>query len=156
MVRHRDECDILLTSPGWEVADGGTRAADFFVSYTSADRPWAEWIAWQLKEAGSSVVLQAWDMVPGLDFIHEMQKATTTAKRTIAPMRSGLSRAQPVRLLCWLTWSGRAEKEAHATGRATLARPRAGAGLGEEKARNSQGSWSPTHPFGAPRSGGST
>jgi hypothetical protein len=24
------------------------QAADFFVSYTSADRAWAEWIAWQL------------------------------------------------------------------------------------------------------------
>lgn len=57
---------------------------DFFISYTSTDRAWAEWIAWQLKETGSSVVLQAWDMVPGLDFAHEMQKATTTAKRTLA------------------------------------------------------------------------
>jgi TIR domain/NB-ARC domain len=57
---------------------------DYFISYTAADRAWAEWIAWQLKEAGSSVVLQAWDMVPGLDFVHEMQKATTTAKRTLA------------------------------------------------------------------------
>src|SRR5687767_803413 len=27
------------------------QSADFFVSYTSADRAWAEWIAWQL-EAG--------------------------------------------------------------------------------------------------------
>jgi tetratricopeptide (TPR) repeat protein len=57
---------------------------DYFISYTNADRAWAEWIAWQLKESGSSVVLQAWDMVPGLDFLHEMQKATTTAKRTLA------------------------------------------------------------------------
>jgi hypothetical protein len=57
---------------------------DFFISYTSADQAWAGWIAWQLKQAGSSVVLQAWDMIPGRDFIHEMQKATTTAKRTIA------------------------------------------------------------------------
>ena len=24
-------------------------SADFFVSYTSADRAWAEWIAWQLE-----------------------------------------------------------------------------------------------------------
>jgi tetratricopeptide (TPR) repeat protein len=62
---------------------GGT-AADFFVSYTSSDRPWAEWIAWQLKQAGSSVVLQAWDMVAGRDFVHEMQRATTTARRTVA------------------------------------------------------------------------
>jgi tetratricopeptide (TPR) repeat protein len=57
---------------------------DYFVSYTSADRAWAEWIAWQLKEAGASVVVQAWDMVPGRDFVHEMHKATTRAKRTIA------------------------------------------------------------------------
>jgi tetratricopeptide (TPR) repeat protein len=57
---------------------------DFFISYTSTDRAWAEWIAWQLQQAGSSVVLQAWDMVAGRDFVHEMQKATATAKRTIA------------------------------------------------------------------------
>jgi hypothetical protein len=64
---------------------GGSQAqVDFFISYTSSDRAWAEWIAWQLKEEGASVVLQAWDMVPGLDFVHEMQKATTTAKRTLA------------------------------------------------------------------------
>jgi tetratricopeptide (TPR) repeat protein len=64
---------------------GGPAAqVDYFISYTNADRGWAEWIAWQLKEAGASVVLQAWDMVPGLDFLHEMQKATTTAGRTLA------------------------------------------------------------------------
>jgi TIR domain len=28
------------------------KAADFFVSYTSADRAWAEWIAWQLETEG--------------------------------------------------------------------------------------------------------
>jgi hypothetical protein len=27
--------------------------SDFFVSSTAADRLWAEWIAWQLEEAGS-------------------------------------------------------------------------------------------------------
>jgi tetratricopeptide (TPR) repeat protein len=57
---------------------------DFFVSYASEDRPWAEWIAWQLEGAGYSTVLQAWDFMPGSDFIHEMQKATATAVRTIA------------------------------------------------------------------------
>jgi hypothetical protein len=29
-------------------------AADFFVSYTSADRAWAEWIAWQLGSLGGA------------------------------------------------------------------------------------------------------
>jgi TIR domain-containing protein len=32
---------------------------DFFVSYTSADRSWAEWIAWRLEEAGYGVFIQA-------------------------------------------------------------------------------------------------
>jgi hypothetical protein len=57
---------------------------DFFVSYTSADRRWAQWIGWQLEQAGYRVILQAWDMVPGTDFVHEMQLATTTARRTLA------------------------------------------------------------------------
>jgi hypothetical protein len=66
-------------------AYGGSQGrVDYFISYTSADRAWAEWIAWQLKEAGSSVVVQAWDMVAGRDFVHEMHKATTKAKRTLA------------------------------------------------------------------------
>ncbi|MGH8902971.1 MAG: toll/interleukin-1 receptor domain-containing protein, partial [Egibacteraceae bacterium] len=57
---------------------------DFFVSYTQADRAWAEWIAWQLDEAGQRVVLQAWDVGPGSDWVHEMHAATATARRTIA------------------------------------------------------------------------
>ena len=52
------------------------QAADFFVSYTSADRAWAEWIAWQLEAEGYQVVVQAWDFTPGRDWTHEMQQAT--------------------------------------------------------------------------------
>jgi hypothetical protein len=29
---------------------------DFFISYTQADRAWAEWIAWALEEAGYKVL----------------------------------------------------------------------------------------------------
>jgi hypothetical protein len=49
------------------------QAADFFVSYTSADRAWAEWIAWQLEAEGYTVVVQAWDFTPGRSWTHEMQ-----------------------------------------------------------------------------------
>jgi hypothetical protein len=56
---------------------------DFFISYTHADRCWAEWIAWQLEEAGFSTVIQAWDFRPGGNFVIEMQRAAQ-AKRTIA------------------------------------------------------------------------
>jgi TIR domain/NB-ARC domain len=57
---------------------------DFFISYTQINRPWAEWIAVQLEAAGYTTVLQAWDFRPGKDFLHEMQQATSTARRTIA------------------------------------------------------------------------
>ena len=56
---------------------------DFFISYNSKDRAWAEWIAWQLEEAGFSVVIQAWDFRPGSNFVLEMDKAAIEAERTI-------------------------------------------------------------------------
>jgi len=61
-----------------------SQTADFFVSYTSVDRAWAEWIAWQLETDGYKVVVQAWDFGPGRDWAHEMQQATTTAERVVA------------------------------------------------------------------------
>lgn len=57
---------------------------DFFISYNKADREWAEWIAWQLEEAGYTTIIQAWDFSPGRNFVLEMDKATNAAKRTIA------------------------------------------------------------------------
>jgi tetratricopeptide (TPR) repeat protein len=68
------------------VSDDGkvTGPVDFFVSYTSADRPWAEWIARELQHAGRSVVLQAWDVLPGSNFVLQMDEASRVAERTIA------------------------------------------------------------------------
>jgi TIR domain/NB-ARC domain len=57
---------------------------DFFVSYTQADRAWAEWIAWILEEDGHRVLIQAWDFVPGSNWVQGMQAGTATAGRTIA------------------------------------------------------------------------
>src|SRR5438094_6558287 len=57
---------------------------DFFVSYNRADLAWAEWIAWQLEEAGYSTVLQAWDFRPGGNFVLGIQRAAMQAERTIA------------------------------------------------------------------------
>jgi|SRR5271163_4413962 hypothetical protein len=57
---------------------------DFFISYTSADENWAEWIAWILEAAGFSVTLQKWDFRPGSNFVLEMQRAAAGSKRTIA------------------------------------------------------------------------
>jgi hypothetical protein len=58
--------------------------SDFFVSYNKADRPWAEWIAWELEAAGYDVVLQAWDFRPGENFVLEMQRAASEARHILA------------------------------------------------------------------------
>ena len=63
-----------MTGGGW----------DFFVSYTQADRAWAEWIAWQLEEDGYRVLIQAWDMVAGVNWTHRMQEGVLGASRTVA------------------------------------------------------------------------
>jgi TIR domain len=69
------------------------QAADFFVSYTSADRAWAEWVAWQLEQAGYQVIIQAWDFTPGHDWAHEMQQATIKAERVVAVLSADYLRS---------------------------------------------------------------
>jgi TIR domain len=49
----------------------GTAMKDSFVSYNSKDRAWAEWVAWELGEAGYSAVMQSWDFRPGSSFAPE-------------------------------------------------------------------------------------
>jgi CHAT domain/TIR domain len=73
----------------WPIRDRHTKervvtGRDFFISYTTVDRAWAEWIAWQLEAAGYSTLVQAWDFSAGRDWVHEMDQATMTATRTIA------------------------------------------------------------------------
>jgi hypothetical protein len=57
---------------------------DFFISYTQSDRVWAEWIGWQLQQAGYTVILQAWDFRPGTDWVHQMHTVVQQAKHTLA------------------------------------------------------------------------
>jgi hypothetical protein len=64
-------------------SETGAAMPDFFISYTSPDRGWAEWIAYVLEEAGHSVIVQAWDFRPGSNFVLEMQRAAAAAPRTI-------------------------------------------------------------------------
>jgi len=54
---------------------------DFFISYTNSDIGFAEWIAWQLEEAGYTVVIQAWDFPAGTNFVGNMQKALIEYER---------------------------------------------------------------------------
>jgi tetratricopeptide (TPR) repeat protein len=57
---------------------------DFFISYNKADRSWAEWMAWHLEAAGYSVLIQAWDFLPGTNFVLKMDEAAKESQRTIA------------------------------------------------------------------------
>ena len=57
---------------------------DFFVSYNKADAAWAEWIAWELEQAGHTVIIQAWDFRPGHNFVLEMHRAATDARQIVA------------------------------------------------------------------------
>ncbi|WP_462165612.1 toll/interleukin-1 receptor domain-containing protein, partial [Frankia sp. AiPs1] len=57
---------------------------DFFISYTAADQAWAEWIAWELEDAGYQVLVQVWDFVPGSHWTTRMSEAIQHAERTVA------------------------------------------------------------------------
>jgi tetratricopeptide (TPR) repeat protein len=69
------------------------RTKDFFISYTSDDRVWAEWIAWQLIQNGYEVVIQTWDFRPGANFIEQMNTALAECKATIAVLSSAYLRS---------------------------------------------------------------
>src|SRR5450755_1468912 len=75
---------------GRESAGTGPHRADwdFFVSYTRADRKWAEWISWQLEASGYRVLVQAWDMVPGSHWPASMQDGIQYSQRTVAVVSS--------------------------------------------------------------------
>ena len=57
---------------------------DFFISYTQADKAWAEWIAWVLEENGSRVFLAARDLRPGSDLRQAIGDAIDGSTRLIA------------------------------------------------------------------------
>ncbi len=60
------------------------RPIDFFISYSPADERWATWIAWELETAGYSTMLQAWDFVPGTNFIDFMDRGVSKATVVIS------------------------------------------------------------------------
>ncbi|MFI9832862.1 FxSxx-COOH system tetratricopeptide repeat protein [Streptomyces sp. NPDC051913] len=47
----------------------------WFISHAGADRPWAEWVAWQLVDAGLRVELDCWDWGAGDNFVLKMNAA---------------------------------------------------------------------------------
>ncbi|MFG2072818.1 WD40 domain-containing protein [Nonomuraea maritima] len=60
------------------------RPTDIFVSYSPADTAWATWIAWELEAAGYRTMIQAWDFVPGTNFIDFMDRGVSEARIVVA------------------------------------------------------------------------
>jgi len=57
---------------------------DFFVSHAGGDRAWAEWVAWQLTEAGYGVELDVWDWQTGQNFVTAISDALARCTRVVA------------------------------------------------------------------------
>ncbi|MEU6374306.1 toll/interleukin-1 receptor domain-containing protein [Streptomyces sp. NPDC046909] len=57
---------------------------DFFLSYSGSDQRWAVWIAWELEEAGFSVLVQEWDFVPGSNWQDGREKGVGECERVVA------------------------------------------------------------------------
>jgi hypothetical protein len=76
---------------------------EFFVSFTSADRPWAAWLLAELDAAGYSSVSQLRDFVAGGNFVTEMHQAARRARRTLGVLSPQSLRAPFV----WQEWAQR-------------------------------------------------
>ena len=62
----------------------GNEKKKIFVSYTSKDRDWAEWIAERLqKQEGYEVIIQSWDFQPGDNFVLKMDEALQTSEMVV-------------------------------------------------------------------------
>ena len=59
-------------------------SVDFFISHAGADRAWAEWVAWQLMQAGYSVELDVWDWPTGRNFLLALSDALDRCDRVVA------------------------------------------------------------------------
>ncbi|MEU8120012.1 TIR domain-containing protein [Spirillospora sp. NPDC049024] len=83
-----------MTTPGHPQE----RPTDFFISYSPADERWASWIAWQLEAAGHRTMMQAWDFVPGTNFIDYMDRGLSEAKVVVAVLSRNYLRSRYGRL----------------------------------------------------------
>jgi tetratricopeptide (TPR) repeat protein len=98
-------------------ATAGSRGKwDFFLSYAQPDRAWAEWIARILEAAGYRVFIQAWDSVPGSNWLQAMQAGTRDAARVIAV----LSHDYLDSVFCAAEWQAAWARDPDGTGRRLL------------------------------------
>ncbi|MDG4809168.1 FxSxx-COOH system tetratricopeptide repeat protein [Micromonospora sp. WMMD1120] len=61
-----------------------TTGEKLFISYAGPDRAWAEWVAWQLEQAGYVVELDLWDWAAGDNSVLRINQALERADRMVA------------------------------------------------------------------------
>jgi hypothetical protein len=66
---------------------------DFYISYAGLDRLWAEWVGFELKNAGYTVELDVWDLLPGDNIILAREAALEQADRVLALCSAAYFRA---------------------------------------------------------------
>ncbi|GHF65157.1 hypothetical protein GCM10010218_53280 [Streptomyces mashuensis] len=84
----------MVARPGTTHVGPHQRPLDFFISYSPADERWAAWIAWTLEEAGYRTVLQAWDFVPGTNFVDFMDRGVSESAAVIAVLSRNYERSR--------------------------------------------------------------
>ncbi|MGH3827362.1 MAG: TIR domain-containing protein, partial [Pseudonocardiaceae bacterium] len=67
---------------------------DVFISYSRTDERWATWIAWQLETAGYHTRVQAWDFVPGGNFIDFMDRGVQDSAVVVALLSRNYSKSR--------------------------------------------------------------
>ncbi|MEM7352317.1 MAG: tetratricopeptide repeat protein [Acidobacteriota bacterium] len=72
-----------------------------FISYTQADRQWAEWIAWQVEAAGHEARIQVWDFDLGGNFVIDMDEAAQWADVTMPVLSPDYLRSK----YCKVEWA---------------------------------------------------
>ena len=77
---------LAMLRPAGESDTGGVAGdrVDFFISHADSDRAWAEWVAWQLTEAGYAVELDVWDWPAGQNFVTAISDALDRYARVVA------------------------------------------------------------------------
>ena len=71
-----------------------SKSLKVFISYNRTDREWAEWIASVLEDAGYAPFLQAWHILPGMNFGVEMHKAASEADITVAVLSEAFLKSE--------------------------------------------------------------
>ncbi|WP_052745313.1 FxSxx-COOH system tetratricopeptide repeat protein [Streptomyces sp. WM6386] len=60
-----------------------------FISYAGADRAWAEWVAWQLTDAGCSTFFDVRDVAVGENFLARIERELDTADAMVVLLSAG-------------------------------------------------------------------